>query len=571
MSRRLPLLTLMLIAATACAAPRPTPPETAGAPTSEQSTADQTRMLVIATRNEPSSVAAKPLRFVASQSSTSILFNATLDALDERGKTRPYLAEALPELNTESWRVFPDGRMETRYHLKPNLTWHDGTPLSGEDFAFAWRLYSAPEHGVSKTIPLDSIGDITAPEDRTVVIQWRTLYPDADSIREGFQALPRHILEPLVRELDPESLAAHPFWQKEYVGLGPYRMEGWEPGAYFEGRAFPAYVRGKPKIERLQVRFIPDNNTVLANLLAEEVHIAVDFSTRFEQGAVLEQEWGPRQGGTVLMSPTLFWRTYFQFRPEIVKPRALLDVRVRRALAHAIDKQAINEALIAGKAVLADSNIYAYEDYYPEIDRVITKYPYDARRAQQLLEEAGMSRRADGFYASADGEQFAPEVYTTAATAQEAENAIIVDGFRRAGIAASSHIIPARLQQDGQTRSTFASMQTGGGGAGERGFAEYRTAAISGPDNRWTGLNRGGYSNPELDRAWELYATTLPRPERIQRIAELARIFSEDVPAIPHFYQIQITPHVAALRGPVARVVPDAAPEVFNIHEWSWR
>jgi peptide/nickel transport system substrate-binding protein len=571
MATRLPFLTLFVILATACASPRAASPESGSAPASSQPGPDQTRMLVMATRNEPSSVAAKPLRFVASQSSTSILFSATLDAIDERGKSRPYLAEAIPQLNTDTWRVFPDGRMETTYRLKPNLTWHDGAPLSAEDFAFAWRLYSAPEHGVSKTIPLGSIDDITAPDARTVVIQWRTLYPDADSLREGFQPLPRHILEQPARELDPESLAAHPFWQREYVGLGPYRMDSWEPGAYFEGRAFAGYVLGKPKIERLQVRFIPDNNTVLANLLADEVHIAVDFSTRFEQGEVLEQEWGPRQGGTVLMSPTLFWRTYFQFRPDIAKPRSLLDVRVRRAIAHAIDKQAINEALIAGKAVLADSNIYAQEDYYPEVERVITKYPYDVRRAQQLLEETGMSRRGDGFYYGTDGEQFAPEVYTTAATAQEAENAIIVDGFRRAGIAASSHIIPARLQQDGQTRSTFASMQTGGGGAGERGFAEYRTAAISGPDNRWTGPNRGGYSNEAFDRIWEAYSTALPRPERIQRIAELARIFSEEVPAIPHFYQIQITPHVAALRGPMARVVPDTAPEVFNINEWSWR
>jgi len=571
MLKRLPLLTLLVIIATACASPRPASRESGSAPASSQPGPDQTRMLVMATRNEPFSVAAKPLRFVASQSSTSILFNATLDALDERGKTRPYLAEALPEVNTESWQVFPDGRMETRYRLKPNLTWHDSTPLSAEDFAFAWRLYSSPEHGVSRTIPLSSIDEVVALDDRTIVFRWRTLYPDADSIREGFQALPRHILEAAVQDLDPESLAAHPFWQREYVGLGPYRMDLWEPGAYFEGRAFAGYVLGKPKIERLQVRFIPDNNTVLANLLADEVHIAVDFSTRLEQGEVLEQEWGPRQGGTVLMSPTLFWRTYFQFRPDIVKPRALLDVRARRALAHVIPKQAINEALVAGKAVLADSNIYAKEDYYPQIEPGITKYPFDVRQAQQLLEDAGFAKQGDGFYASPDGEQFAPEVYTTSATAQEAENAIIVDTLRRAGIAASAHIIPARQQQDGRVRSTFASMQTGGGGGGERGFAEYRSDEISGPDNRWTGRNRGGWSYAEYDRIWEAYSTTLVRSERIQRIAELTRVFSEQVPAIPHFYQIQITPHVAALRGPMARVVPEAAPEVFNINEWSWR
>jgi ABC-type transport system substrate-binding protein len=114
-------------------------------------------------------------------------------------------------------------------------------------------------------------------------------------------------------------------------------------------------------------------------------------------------------------------------------------------------------------------------------------------------------------------------------------------------------------------------MQTGGGGAGERGMDEYVTSAISGPDNRWTGRNRGGWSNREFDRLFEAYSTTLDRSERIQRIVELQRIQSEELPVIPHFYNLQITPHVAALRGPLARVVPDAAQEIFNIHEWTWR
>ncbi len=571
MARQFLPLTVLAFLATACASATPSSSGTGSSPASLAATPEPPKMLVMATRNEPSSVAAKSLRFVASQSSTSILFNATLDAIDERGKGRAYLAEALPQLNTDTWRVLPDGRMETKYRLKAGLSWHDGTPLSASDFAFSWRLYSAPEHGVARTPPFPSIEDVSAADDRTVVIRWKTLYPDADSLREGFQALPRHILEPLVRELDAESLAGHPFWQREYVGLGPFRMDRWEPGAFFEGRAFDGFVLGRPKMDRIQVRFIPDNNTVLAGLLADDVHVAVDFSTRFDQGEVLEREWGPRQGGTVLMSPTLFWRTYFQFRPDIVNPKTLLDVRVRRALAHAIDKQSINEALIAGKAVVADSSIYAREDYYGELDKVIAKYPFDLRRAQAQLESAGFTRRGDGFYVGPEGEPFEPEVYTTAATAQEAENAIIVNTFRGAGIAASSHIIPARLQQDGETRSTFTSMQSGGGGAGERGFAEYVTSSISGPDNRWTGNNRGGWSNPEYDRVWQAYSTALERTERIQRIVDIAKIMSEEIPVIPHYYQIQITPHVAALRGPMARVVPDAAPEVFNIHEWSWR
>jgi len=102
-----------------------------------------------------------------------------LDFLDEKAVPRPYLAEALPQLNTDTWRVLPEGRMQTTYRLRPNLTWQDGTPLSAEDFAFAWRVFSSPEFGVSGSLPIGAMADVLAPEPRTVVIQWRRLYPEA--------------------------------------------------------------------------------------------------------------------------------------------------------------------------------------------------------------------------------------------------------------------------------------------------------------------------------------------------------------------------------------------------------
>ena len=71
------------------------------------------------------------------------LFNASLSLMDSKGTIRPYLAEALPQLNTDTWKVLPDGRMETTYRLRSNLTWHDGQPLAADDFVFA---LSAPDH-----------------------------------------------------------------------------------------------------------------------------------------------------------------------------------------------------------------------------------------------------------------------------------------------------------------------------------------------------------------------------------------------------------------------------------------
>src|SRR4029453_9382746 len=109
----------------------------------------QSRTLTMGVRYEPAALASKPLRESGSGvSSTTRLFNAELDMEDGKAAVRPYPAEAVPSVNSESWRVLPDGRMETSYRLKPNVTWHDGTALSAEDFAFAYRVFTAPTLGV---------------------------------------------------------------------------------------------------------------------------------------------------------------------------------------------------------------------------------------------------------------------------------------------------------------------------------------------------------------------------------------------------------------------------------------
>ncbi len=75
----------------------------------------------------------------------------------------PYLAEAVPQLNTDAWRVNPDGTMETRYRLKPNITWYDGQPLTADDFVFAEEVYTEPALAANTTPPGSLIGRVTAP------------------------------------------------------------------------------------------------------------------------------------------------------------------------------------------------------------------------------------------------------------------------------------------------------------------------------------------------------------------------------------------------------------------------
>src|SRR5439155_17388641 len=122
--------------------------------------------------------------------------------------------------------------------------------LSSDDFAFAWRLYTRPSLGVASQV-LSLIDEVGAPDPRTVTIRWRQPYPDAGGMRMEFQPLPRHLLGDAVETSDPDAFATLPFWTADYVGVGPYRVSRWEPGATLEAAAFDSHALGRPKIDRI--------------------------------------------------------------------------------------------------------------------------------------------------------------------------------------------------------------------------------------------------------------------------------------------------------------------------------
>src|SRR4051812_15503213 len=182
-------LTFALISSScASAAPK------GGANPDQSTAAPPQRTVVLAVRTEPPSLADRPFVSSTPVLDTVPLFNAELDRKDERGQSFPFLAEALPKVGTESWRVLADGGMETTYRLKPNLTWHDGSALTSDDFVFAWRVYATPALGQSKPLPIEPMEDVTAVDSRTFTIRWKQIYADADQLYTDFPPLPKHIL-----------------------------------------------------------------------------------------------------------------------------------------------------------------------------------------------------------------------------------------------------------------------------------------------------------------------------------------------------------------------------------------
>jgi peptide/nickel transport system substrate-binding protein len=529
------------------------------------------RTLVMMTRVEPVSLATKPLQQAGTLlASTRRVYNATLALLDDRGAPLPYLAEALPQLNSDTWQVFPDGRMETTYRLAPNLTWHDGHPLDAEDFVFAHRVYTTPTLGLANSVPQNLMEEVLAPDPRTVTIRWRQSYAEAGTLTDGFPPLPRHLLEEaLDQATDPEAFSARAFWTREYVGLGPYRVERWEPGAFIDSVVFDNHRLGRAKIERLTLRWNSDANAALAAFLAGEAHLSADSSLQFQQGSQLKREWAARNGGTVLFKPDLFRGTTAQQRPELSTPAIIQDPRVRKALAHAIDKDTLNEFLFEGDGFMTWTIIPSTVAYGADMERAVTKYPFDVRRSEALMAELGITKGADGFYASPSEGRLSFEVRTNGSPFFESEMAVLASGWRAAGFDFREYVNPAALAQDAQGRATFPSFFTASHGLGEAVLVDYSTTGIPRAENRWVGINRGGWSNPNFDRLASTVTGTLDRSERARLFVEMSRLFSEDLPVIPLYFQPSVNGFVAGLVGPVP-VAPDTWMN-WNLHQWEFR
>jgi peptide/nickel transport system substrate-binding protein len=497
--------------------------------------------------------------------------NAGFVIIDNQMQRRGELAERLPELNTDTWKVSPDGTMETTFTLRSGLTWHDGQPLTAEDFVFSWRAYRTPSLPFEQA-PQNFIDQVTAPDPRTVVIKWNTPTVEAGVLgATNFAPLPAHILGERFQAVERDASAADgfanaAFWSSEFIGSGPYRLERWEPGAFIEGSAFDGYALGRPKIDRIVVRFMGDENTVLTNVLAGELDYAPTLVMRFEHLEPLKRDWVASGKGNAVVGPDYFIMIQFQFRPEFQNEPALFDVRTRRALSHALDRQLLADAIFGGETEIAYTWAWKFTPYFAEADRTITKHPYDQRLAEQLLTEAGLRKGADGFYAYADGKRFQPDYEVSQSTERERGQAITVDMWKQVGVDAQPSLLPSGTVPE-MRRHTWPNIN-GRTGAPEN-WTNWPTELIGGPANRWTGQNRSGWSNAEFDRLYDAYRRTLDRREMDRISVQILKLLSDEVPGFVQYDAPAMMAHVTALRGPTFPYPGTPGPMWnWNLHEW---
>src|SRR4051794_9551210 len=180
--------------------------------------------------------------FSVSTSASSITQMVTdgLGYQDDEGIFHPLMAVELPSIEKGTWRVFDDGTMETTWHMRPNLKWHDGVPLTAEDYAFGFMLEHDRELPKAPSPAVLAQTAIATPDPLTVVITWSTLFVDAGTTTVaifqgtgGGSTLPRHLLEETYQR-DKNAFVNSSFFTTDFVSSGPYKLARWEPGADME-------------------------------------------------------------------------------------------------------------------------------------------------------------------------------------------------------------------------------------------------------------------------------------------------------------------------------------------------
>lgn len=402
------------------------------------------------------------------------------------GNADPWLAEGAPSRDRGTWIVNADGTMVTTYHLRPGIKWHDGTPVRADQFVMGWEMARDRKWGHESPEVAQALSGIETPDDRTLILHWNRPFNRANAVfRSRLEPLPTHILEEVYQSGDVERWRSLPHWTSEaFVGTGPFRIVSWDPSRELELQAFDDYFLGRPKIDRIVWRFIFDLNTMLANVLSNNVDAALRQAFSVDTGLVARNQWEAREGTMSFTPVTLDWVNLSAFNPW------LTDIRVRRALLYAIDRQAIIETVSQGMEPVAHIPI---SPRVPEYERAIaaaTNYDYSPQRAQQLMEQAGWTAGADGALVNGRGERFDIDGRALAQQQEQQKQAVTADYWKRLGVSVSINNMNARELNAQENRGRHTGAYWGWTNMDVEQWQRYYSSAnIPTDENRWTGNN----------------------------------------------------------------------------------
>jgi peptide/nickel transport system substrate-binding protein len=438
---------------------------------------------------------------------TSLVFD-TLVWRDASGETIPWLAT--------DWSLSAN-ELTWTFTLRDGVYWQDGEPLTVEDVVFSIDYYKAHPGASWFMAQVNEIESAAAVGENQVAIKLvRPFAPFLQTTAEAMFVFPKHIWQDIA---DPQAFTE----PAAFIGSGAYRLVEFsqEEGTYlFE--ANPYFFLGLPYARRIE--FVPTSDDILA--LSNGDVAAFD-----KFGGVTDEMLEPfRQAPFAVKEAPGEWGMFLYFNLE--KETPLQDVRLRRAIALAVDRQAMVDRVLFGFG--GPGNPGFLPPANPFCNSNVVDYPYDPEQARALLAEAGYDGTPIQLAYSPDWLMASPRVVE-----------IIEAGLDEIGIHLDTVTMDQATIDAAATEGSYELLITGFGGLGGDPDQLRRSFASS---SQSSGFSRAvGYRNEEFDALAEAQVSMSDPTERKRALDEMQVILAQDLPALALYYTDRVVAYNAEL------------------------
>lgn len=406
--------------------------------------------------------------------------------------------EAVPDL-AKSWDVSSDGLVYT-FNLRNDVKWHDGQPFKAEDVKFTLDKILDPKTNTPLQEEFEQIKSVEVIDPYKIRITLKKPFPPLlEKLSMG--VIPKHLLDG--KDINTADFNSSP------VGTGPFKFKEWKKGSSFTVVANDTYYGGRPKLDKVIFKFLPDPNVRLVQLETGEIDLAYlepDQLKRAEKVSSIRIYQVPTADYRVMM---------YNFREPLWQ-----DVRVRKALNYAVDRQAIVNGILHGKGKAAYGPLQMSWANNPNVE----KYEYNLEKASVLLAEAGWKPGSDGILVK-NGKKFQFKLTCpiTDPVRVALANALSTE-FKKLGIEATPEPLDWSVIKIENTQAFIL----GWGSPFDPDDHTYKlfTSKVIGKGFN----NLGAYRNSEVDRLLELARTTPDREQRKKYYAEFQKVLAEDPP-----------------------------------------
>jgi peptide/nickel transport system substrate-binding protein len=446
-----------------------------------------------------------------------------------------------PALADSFW-VAEDGLSAT-FRIRDGVRWHDGEPFTVDDVIWSFETSMLDETAYPERQSLQYVERAERVDDRTVRFWFNQVHaePLADFIY--WTPMPKHLLE----DVPPAQMANAPF-NHAPVGNGPFRFVSWRPNEQIIFEANEDFWAGRPYLDRIVFRVIPEPSTAVTELLNGGIDLYRNIPpldlARLEASDRARPLTYPSLGFVLLM---------FNLRNPL-----FADVRVRRALTMATDRQALIDGLLEGYAEMTAGP--AAPGQWERNTR-LEPWPYDPDAARALLAEAGWRDTDGDGLLDRQGRPFRFEIITNADNVVRRDIQVALQSqLREVGVDARPRSVEFNTMVDKWMSGDFETVIAG--------WDLYLRFDPSQLFETGAPYNGGGYSNPRVDELLHRALTTLDRAEAKLLWDEFQQILHDDQPYIFLFADHERWGASRRLRGVEPAGAPNAYAPLASVAEW---